>query len=1122
MEGQAEESHYFAVEEMISTLPLAAFAINANMKITHFNERAEKLTGITEDEAIGMRIKDVFGGSIGGKGCPLAESIKNGKSIELEQVNLKLEDEERLCSISAKPILDREGKVIGGIGFIKEISLHKDMCSAYLDAVATPIVAINLDYKIMYANKATLNLLKKEEKDVLGKDCYKLFNTQFCRTEHCPVKMAIQGKSVHGDAVARTEEGREIPIRVSASPVFDKNGKVVGAVEHIVDISNEVEITKDVELLTEAAKRGEFSSRADESKYEGNYRAIVHALNQTLDVVVDRTYWYEQILDSIPFPLSVTDADMKITFINKASENVLKTSRKNVLGKHCSCWQGPICNTDQCGIIRLRSGQTTTYTGRDGKHTKIDVAYLTNAKGEKIGHVEVLQDVTAARSLNLYTKSEVERIAANLKRLSAGDLNLDLAVGEGDSYTKEARENFIKMNANLSQVVEAISSLIIDAEMLADAAKAEKFNVRADVTRHKGDYAKVVAGFNATLDTIVDKIFWYEQLLDAVPMPLSVTDKEMNWTFINKAVEDLLKIKRKDILGKKCSNWNANICGTKNCGIAKLRNGETRTFFEQAGMNFQVDVAFIKNAKGENVGHIEVVQDITATQKNANYMKQEVERVASNLKKLSQGQLELDTMVGEGDQYTVEAKENFSKINASLAQVVEAISNLTADARMLTEAATEGRLSTRADASRHQGEYRIIVEGVNSTLDAVIGPIEEAMRVAEAYSKGDMTARIDIDLKGDFKRFADALNHTGESLTQLLKEVNNSVAMVSSTSQELASSAEEMNASTEQVSSAIQQISKGAQNQAAQVEDTAKMMAEMASSSEKVGSTVKAAIDAAKASSQSAKMGRSTVDLTIKKMREIQAVVEESAKVIASLGKRSEEIGQIVDVITNISDQTNLLALNAAIEAARAGEQGRGFAVVAEEVKNLAEDSREAAERIAKMIKEVQAETAKAVESMQRGTKETAEGIEIADRTGKAFQEIDSLATSVDESLDRLGPLIDQQKDQMLRSAKAVDGIASIAEETASAAEESASSTEELTASMEDMTARAQALSEMAMALQKVSSQFKINDELESKAKQQKPSQSKVVEGSKKETGKGQVAMPKKVREALIKRGIEA
>ena len=166
--------------------------------------------------------------------------------------------------------------------------------------------------------------------------------------------------------------------------------------------------------------------------------------------------------------------------------------------------------------------------------------------------------------------------------------------------------------------------------------------------------------------------------------------------------------------------------------------------------------------------------------------------------------------------------------------------------------------------------------------------------------------------------------------------------MVSSTSQELASSAEEMNASTEQVSAAIQQISKGAQSQAAQVDETARIMADISTVGRSRSWTrPNAATEAAKKGAKSANTGKAAVENTIKKMQEIAKVVDESAKVIEILGKRSEEIGEIVGVITGISDQTNLLALNAAIEAARAGEQGRGFAVVAEEVKNLAEDSRE-------------------------------------------------------------------------------------------------------------------------------------------------------------------------------------
>jgi methyl-accepting chemotaxis protein len=312
------------------------------------------------------------------------------------------------------------------------------------------------------------------------------------------------------------------------------------------------------------------------------------------------------------------------------------------------------------------------------------------------------------------------------------------------------------------------------------------------------------------------------------------------------------------------------------------------------------------------------------------------------------------------------------------------------------------------------------------------------------------------------------------------------------------------------------------------VDETAKAMKEISSSVQEAYGRSMAASEAAKKANDSANSGKSTVENTIKKMQEIQKVVVESAKVIESLGKRSEEIGEIVSVITNISDQTNLLALNAAIEAARAGDQGRGFAVVAEEVKNLAEDSREAAERIAKMIKEVQNETAKAVESMQRGTKETAEGMQFVEMTGKAFGDIQGLAAQTTAGVIEISNLMTSQKEMTQGAAKSVDGIASIAEETASSAEESAASTEELTASMEDMTARAQALSEMSVNLQKIAGQFNIGTvEAQAPAKAEAPKQAAPKKAAamkmpSKPTRADEARMPTKVKEALRKRGIEA
>ena len=447
------------------------------------------------------------------------------------------------------------------------------------------------------------------------------------------------------------------------------------------------------------------------------------------------------------------------------------------------------------------------------------------------------------------------------------------------------------------------------------------------------------------------------------------------------------------------------------------------------------------------------------------------------------------------------------------------------DADMLAKAAVEGKLGTRADVSKHMGDYRKIIQGVNDTLDAVIVPINEAMRIADSYAAGDLTARVEIETQGDFTRFAESLDKIGESLVGLLTEVNQSVDLVAATSQELSSSAEEMNASTEQVSSAIQQISKGAQSQASQVDETAKAMKGISSSVEEAYTKSVEFAKAAQMANDSAIAGKKTVETTVQKMQAIQKVVVESARVIESLGKRSEEIGEIVSVITNISDQTNLLALNAAIEAARAGEQGRGFAVVAEEVKNLAEDSREAADRISKMIKEVQSETGRAVEAMQRGTKETAEGMQFVEMTGKAFGDIQGMSAAAVVGVVEISNLMTSQKETTQGAARSVDGIASIAEETATASEESAASTEELTASMEDMTARAQALSEMSVNLQKISGRFKIsNSNEEKKAAPAKQAMSA-------QTGKSAVArsaartnvpgLPSKVKQALGKRGIE-
>jgi methyl-accepting chemotaxis protein len=441
----------------------------------------------------------------------------------------------------------------------------------------------------------------------------------------------------------------------------------------------------------------------------------------------------------------------------------------------------------------------------------------------------------------------------------------------------------------------------------------------------------------------------------------------------------------------------------------------------------------------------------------------------------------------------------------------------------------EGDFNVKLDVKASKDEIGDMVTAYQGMLDNTAVPLAQLNNASQAIAQGDLTKDITISAKGQIDEIVTSFVRMQDNLRNLVSEIQETSSSVAATSQELASSAEEMNASTQQVSSAIQQISKGSQSQATQVEETAKIMERMSQSVEDVTSRAESATESASKTTSTADEGRKAILDAVTKMRSIQMVVNDSAKTVENLGKRSEEIGQIVDVITGITDQTNLLALNAAIEAARAGEQGRGFAVVAEEVKNLAEDSREAADRISNMIKEIQGETGKAVEGMQRGTKEVEEGMLAVETTDKSFGEITKMASISQEEIMAISEATSLQKEGTEKVAKSVDGIASVAEESASASEESASSTEELTASMEEMTARAQELSEMAIALQKSASRFRLSDaETVHMPKSGDPSRKGQASGSgakreisrtKKKPASG-LNLPPKVNESLKKRGI--
>jgi methyl-accepting chemotaxis protein len=423
-----------------------------------------------------------------------------------------------------------------------------------------------------------------------------------------------------------------------------------------------------------------------------------------------------------------------------------------------------------------------------------------------------------------------------------------------------------------------------------------------------------------------------------------------------------------------------------------------------------------------------------------------------------------------------------------------------------------GNFNVDLDIKRSNDEIGDMVGSFQDLLDNIAKPVRALKAVTKSFAQGNLDQKVNISAKGEMGDLISSYSLMLKNVRGLVKDIHETSESIYSSAQELAATSQQMNATAEEVSSSTQQISKGASTQAQRVEDAAKIMGALAMAMKDVADKSQTAKGNATKANEIALAGNESGDKALHKMEQINKTVRTSAEVIQNLGKRSEEISHIVDVITNVTDQTNLLALNAAIEAARAGEQGRGFAVVAEEVKNLAEDSKEAASRIAAIIKEIQSNTVQAVDSMSQGTREVEEGVETVEGLGRSLQDISNMNQKMFQLVDNIADSTEQQQAGTDAAAAATDEIATVAQQTVSANEGIASAMQELTASMEEMSAQAQQLSDMASNLQNSTNKFSFSG---------KSMQTKMKKTPRRTKASDELQLPENIAAKLKKRDID-
>ncbi|MBS4096818.1 MAG: MCP four helix bundle domain-containing protein, partial [Sulfuricella sp.] len=662
-----------------------------------------------------------------------------------------------------------------------------------------------------------------------------------------------------------------------------------------------------------------------------------------------------------------------------------------------------------------------------------------------LGVIAILMGVAAAI---LITRSVVQQMGGELeyaidlaRKVASGDLSMQIDTKPNDTHS---------LVVAMKSIQTSLQSLETDAAMLSKAAVEGRLDTRADVSKHQGDYRKIVEGVNDTLDAVIGPLNvtadYVDKIAKGVIPPVITTDYKGQYNVIKGNLNSLVKM-----MSELLAQTDIIIQGAANGELDKRANADMFVGgWNQLVKGVNETVTNIVNPLNVTADYVDkiakgVIPPVITTDYKGQYnvIKGNLNSMVKMMSELltqtdiiiqgaANGELDkranADLFVGGWNQLvkginetvtnivnplnvtadyvdkiakgvippviTTDYKGQYNVIKGNLNSMVKMMSELLAQIDIVIQGAANGELDKRANADLFQGGWKQLVQGVNKTLDGIILPVNEAVAVLIEMEKGDLTNEVKGDYKGQLKDFKDTVNNTVTKLAETMRDVRGA--------------ADALTAATEQVSATAQSLSQASSEQAASVEETSASIEEMSSSISQNTENAKVTDGMASKAAKEATDGGEAVRETVTAMKSIA-------------GK--------IGIIDDIAYQTNLLALNAAIEAARAGEHGKGFAVVAAEVRKLAERSQVAAQEIGELA-------GGSVQMAEKAGKLLDEIVPSINKTSDLVQEITAASEEQSSGVGQINNAMTQLSQTTQQNASASEELAATAEEMSGQAEQ--------------------------------------------------------------------------------------